>query len=101
MDTNAGSERTVQKGLQRSFPLTPALSPREREKRIPRSAQSRGCRGRPTGFVFIRVHSWFLNSLTHSRAFVLFEAMPDERVELFAQCVVLHAIDDLAGEGMD
>src|SRR5882672_11331498 len=40
-------------------------------------------------------------SFAYGNAFVLFEAVPDERVELLAQGVVLDAVDDLAGEGMD
>ena len=31
---------------------------------------------------------------------MLLQAVPDEHVEFFAQGVVLHAVDDLAGEGV-
>ena len=32
---------------------------------------------------------------------MLLQAIPDERVEFFAQGIVFHAVDDLAGEGVD
>ena len=53
-----GNARAESSGLEGRFPLTPALSPGEREKRSPLSVEADNCRGRHARFVSIRVHSW-------------------------------------------